>query len=185
MMQSAANGGEGGGGESGGGESALRVGARALCNWQSMGIYHPCTVLAVLPGPAYCVLYDDGWEEDADAECVLAVPPAEPVVEDEPLSLDCVGVDVCAVIVSQMCASPDEQPAAESLVADAASLAALARVSRSWRPLCRKALGAVHVRDRPVTPTRPHGASTHTHMHAWMSIMHAHVAPAQLSAACG
>ena len=60
----------------------LREGSRAQGNWGALGYWHPCTVLGLLPGGAFRLQYDDGFEEDAPAECVLPAG-AKPASERE------------------------------------------------------------------------------------------------------
>ena len=55
---------------------ALRVGSRAQGNWRAQGYWHPCTVVALLPGGAFRLEYDDGHMEDAPAEMVLPMGQA-------------------------------------------------------------------------------------------------------------
>ena len=51
----------------------LGEGSQAQGNWQNLGYWHPCTVLAVLPNGGCKLQYDDGYTEDAPPECVLPV----------------------------------------------------------------------------------------------------------------
>ena len=50
---------------------ALGPGSKAQGNWRALGYWHPCTVVALLAGGAFRLLYEDGFEEDAPAEFVL------------------------------------------------------------------------------------------------------------------
>lgn len=49
----------------------LREGSRASGNWNGLGYWHPCTVVAVLPGGTLRLQYDDGFEEEAPPSNVL------------------------------------------------------------------------------------------------------------------
>jgi hypothetical protein len=56
----------------------LRVGSRAQGNWNRLGYWHPCTVIALLPDGAFRIEYEDGYEEEAPSECVLPVGASPP-----------------------------------------------------------------------------------------------------------
>ena len=59
-------------------DGVLREGSKAQGNWGGLGYWHPCTIQAVLPGGGgFRLLYEDGFEEDAPAECVKPLAPRE------------------------------------------------------------------------------------------------------------
>ena len=55
----------------------LGVGSRVQGNWNNLGAWHPATVLELLPGGAYLLQYDDGYEEHVPAERVLPLGARE------------------------------------------------------------------------------------------------------------
>ncbi|KAL1511097.1 hypothetical protein AB1Y20_005919 [Prymnesium parvum] len=65
----------------------LRVGSLAQGNWGGLGYWHPATVMALLPGGAFLLRYEDGYEEEAAAECVLPAG-SEPTSAPAPAEWD-------------------------------------------------------------------------------------------------
>mmetsp|Transcript_87495 Transcript_87495/g.255835 ORF Transcript_87495/g.255835 Transcript_87495/m.255835 type:complete len:889 (+) Transcript_87495:11-2677(+) len=54
----------------------VRVGSAVQGNWKGLGYWHPCVVMALLPGQAFLLRYEDGFEEEAPAGLVRLVGAA-------------------------------------------------------------------------------------------------------------